>query len=306
MMWTAGRLFRTRGSQRPGPVLLSMVVVILAVFGTPSAIPASATAPQEPNVEVERLADGVYLYTYNVHRSLFIVTGDSVLATDPQSAQAAERYVQEIRKITSAPIRYLVYSHHHGDHVSGGATFGDDVVIVGHRNIVDHLSPDSAVAPLDVTFEERASILLGDLEIQLIYPGPSETDSSIIVYVPARRVAFMVDAVSVRTVPWRNMADANPFDWIEALRYLDALDFDILAPGHGPTGSKAHVAEYIRYMTDLVDAVRQRMDRGESLEQMQENLELAQYADWTRYDQHFELNIEGVYRELSRGSRSRD
>lgn len=257
---------------------------------------ALATA-QEPTVEVEELAPNVYLYTFDTHRSLFVVTDDGILATDPQSAEAAARYVEEIRKISDAPIRYVVYSHHHADHVSGGAAFPEDVTVVAHEAVVPHVEGD--IRPPDVTFAETSSIYLGDLEVRLLYPGPSETESNIIVFVPERRVAFMVDAVSVRTVPWRNMSGSDPADWVSALQVLSGLDFDVLAPGHGPTGTKEHVAENIAYLEDLVRAVEERIAEGQSLEQIQGSLELPQYQDWTRYDEHFELNVEGVHRALT-------
>ncbi len=274
-------------------------VVVLTML---TLAPAAATS--QPRVEVERLAENVFLYTYNTHRSLFVVTDDGVLATDPQSPEAAERYLQEIRKRTSAPVRYLVYSHHHADHISGGAVFGDEPVVVAQANVPAHLAEtDAAIVPPEVTFAEEASIHLGSLEIRLLYPGPSETDSNIIVYVPARRVAFMVDAVTVRALPWRDMASGEPKSWIAALEKLAALDFDILAPGHGPTGKREHVLEYIQYLKDLTAAVQERIDRGETLEQIQASLELPQYRSWTRYDEHFKLNIAGVYRELTRSRR---
>lgn len=252
---------------------------------------------QEPTIEVETLADNVYLFTHNAHRSLFVVTDDGILATDPQSVEAAPRYVEEIRKISQAPIKYLVYSHHHDDHVSGGSAFGD-VTIIAHEGVLDHIQGD-ILAP-DVTFAEETSVYLDGLEVRLIYPGPSETQSNIIVYIPGRSVAFMVDAVAVKVVPWRNMASGNPHDWIAALEELDTLDFDVLAPGHGPTGTKATVGEYLAYMRALVAAVQDGIDKGQTLEQMQESIELADYTDWTRYDEHFDLNIEGVHRELTR------
>ena len=252
---------------------------------------------QEPRIEVETLADNVYLFTHNAHRSLFVVTESAVLATDPQSVAAAPRYVEEIRKITDAPIKYLVYSHHHDDHVSGGAAFGE-TTIIAHEAVMDHVGGD--ILPPDITFADETSVFLDGLEVELIYPGPSETASNIIVHIPGRRVAFMVDAVGVRVVPWRNLAGGDLRGWVAALETLNAMDFDILAPGHGPTGQKSHVSEYIAYMNALIAAVQSGIDRGQSLAQMQESLELPEYADWTRYDEHFDLNIEGVHRELTK------
>ena len=254
-----------------------------------------------PTITVDKLAENVYLYTHNAHRSLFVVTDEGILITDPQSPESAARYLAEVRKISQAPIRYLVYSHHHDDHVSGGAAFGGEAVIVGHANVPGHLAGDSAsnILPVDVTFSNRMSFHLGDLEVRLIYPGPSETDSNIIVLVPERKVAFMVDAVASRRLPWRTLGNADPYEWLAALKELDKLDFEILAPGHGDIGTKADVGAYVQYFTDLIAAVRERVEEGQNLAEIQESLELPAYADWGRYDEHLKLNIEGVYRALT-------
>jgi len=277
-----------------------MTTLILVLAGSFLFSATTVTAQEEPTIDVEKLAENVYLYTHNSHRSLFVVSGEQILVTDPQSPEAAKRYLAEVRKISQAPIRYMVYSHHHGDHVSGGAAFGDGPIVIGHANVPGYLSGDSAaeIVPLDITFSDQMSIQLDDLEVRLIYPGPSETDSSVIVFVPERKVAFMVDAVASRRLPFRTLGDSNLSDWVAALEELDTLDFEILAPGHGPTGTKANVREYIQYFTDLTEAVRKGIEQGQSLEEIQESLELLAYTDWLRYDGHFKLNIEGVYGRL--------
>ena len=63
-----------------------------------------------------------------------------MLATDPQGSQSnAERFVEVIREMTNAPIRYVVYSHHHGDHILGGEAFPDDSQFIAHRNAEPYL-----------------------------------------------------------------------------------------------------------------------------------------------------------------------
>ncbi len=112
-------------------------------------------------------------------------------------------YLKEIRKITQAPIRYMVCSHRHGGHISGGGHMGSGFTTIGHLNMERNLGPTSygEILPLDVSFSERLSLFLGDLEVQLIYPGPNESDDNSIVFVPDRKVAFQVDTVGVRRMP---------------------------------------------------------------------------------------------------------
>jgi glyoxylase-like metal-dependent hydrolase (beta-lactamase superfamily II) len=197
--------------------------------------------------------------------------------------------------VSAAPVRYLVYSHHHDDHASGGKAFGDAAVIA-HSKVLGHVEKE--IVPPAITFDESVSVHVSGIEVRLLYPGPSETESNLIVYLPQRKVAFMVDSVFVKALPWRNMAGADLKMWMEALKELEKLDFEILAPGHGPTGTKSDVRAFLTYFEDLLAAVGKRIAAGESLEQIQATLELPKYKDWARYGEHFDLNIEGAYREL--------
>jgi len=95
--------------------------------GTP---PPAAAAPAPPPFATTKVegTDNVYVFRYGGHQSMFIVTPEGVIATDPIAylrPQAATTYIDEIKKITQAPIRYVIYSHHHYDHIAGGKPFKD-------------------------------------------------------------------------------------------------------------------------------------------------------------------------------------
>src|SRR6185436_17448691 len=113
----------------------------------PAAQPPTAQAPAAPLFATTKVegTDNVYVFRYQGHQAMFVVTPAGVIATDPISygrPQAATTYVEEIRKITKAPIRYLIYSHHHYDHIAGGKAFKDaGATIVGHRKVKEHLAP---------------------------------------------------------------------------------------------------------------------------------------------------------------------
>ncbi len=70
--------------------------------------------------ETTKIAEGVYSFRFFFHRNFFIVTDDGVIATDPLNPKAAGILMQEIKKITDKPVKYLVYSHSHWDHILGG------------------------------------------------------------------------------------------------------------------------------------------------------------------------------------------
>src|SRR5437899_12915936 len=89
--------------------------------------PAPPAPPLFATTKVDG-TDGVYIFRYQGHQSMFVVTPEGVIATDPigyQRPQAVATYIDEIKKVTPLPIKYVVYSHHHFDHIAGGKPFKD-------------------------------------------------------------------------------------------------------------------------------------------------------------------------------------
>ena len=79
---------------------------------------------------------------------------------------------------------------------------------------------------------------------------------------------------------------------------MEGLDFDILAPGHGPLGKKSDVTLHRQYFEDLHDAVLAAARAGKSLEEMKQSIRLEKYKDWGQYENWREMNIEGMYNQI--------
>ena len=91
---------------------------------------AGAAAQQRPPQETTKVdgTDNVYIFRNGNHQAMFIVTKDGVIATDPVAygkPQGGQQYVDAIKKVSDKPIKYLIYSHHHYDHIAGGKAFKD-------------------------------------------------------------------------------------------------------------------------------------------------------------------------------------
>src|SRR5882757_3661202 len=122
-------------------VRASLAAIALAALAVPT-LAQPAPRPQIQTTKVEG-TDGVYIFRNGNHQSMFIVTKDGVIATDPIAygrPTGGQQYVDEIKKVTDKPIKYLIYSHHHYDHIAGGKAFKDaGARIIGHKNIKAHL-----------------------------------------------------------------------------------------------------------------------------------------------------------------------
>src|SRR5437667_4664284 len=118
------------------------LLAALLLLGTATAW---AQAPQRPMIETRKVegTDNVYIFRHGNHQSMFVVTADGVIATDPIAygrPQGGAAYVAEIRKVTDKPIKYLIYSHHHYDHITGGQAFKDaGAKILAHKRAKERL-----------------------------------------------------------------------------------------------------------------------------------------------------------------------
>src|SRR2546421_1679875 len=117
-----------------------------------AAFTATAQAQQQPTFAATKVegTENVYIFRYVGHQSMFIVTPQGVIATDPigERRPAAKAYIEEIQKITKAPIKYVIYSHVHFDHIAGGKPFKDlGAVFIAHLNAQKRIS---ALKPVHV------------------------------------------------------------------------------------------------------------------------------------------------------------
>ena len=285
---------------------LGMVAVVIAMPTESPAQPAAqsaAQAPAQPPIfETRKITDNVYIFRYQGHQSMFVVTPEGVIATDPIAShrpQAAEAYISEIRKITQAPIKYVIYSHHHYDHIAGGKPFKDlGATFVAHRNAkarLEVLKNPEVVIP-DVTVDDRHDISLGGVKLELFYVGRNHSDNSLVMRIPQDRIIFAVDFLPIESVQFRDMADGYLPDWFGSIDRVLEMDWDRLIPGHpnagGRLGTKDDVRNLRAYMTDLLEVTRQAADEGKCYDAAMRDIKLPKYEKWGGYAQYLPGNIE--------------
>jgi glyoxylase-like metal-dependent hydrolase (beta-lactamase superfamily II) len=256
-------------------------------------------AQPETKRDITQIAGDLYRFQNNFHYAVFLVTREGIIVTDPIDAEAARWLKAELLKRFNLPIKYLIYSHDHRDHIAGGEVFADTALVVAHENakaaIVGENRP---TAVPHITFSDRLTIELGGKTVELTYVGRNHTDNSIVMRFPAERALFAVDFIPVKAVAFRNLADSYIPDWMESIKRVEAMDFDILVPGHGALGTKADARAFREYLEELHAAVLAAARAGTSLEDMQKTIRLDKYKDWFRYEEFLPLNIEGMYTQI--------
>lgn len=258
-----------------------------------------ATAQNAPKRNITKIAGDLYRFQNNFHFSVFYVTSDGVLVTDPINEDAAKWLKAEIKKRFDKPIKYLVYSHDHQDHSSGGDVFADTATIVGHELTRAAMAGEKRPTALpQITFSDEMTLRMGGKEINLIYVGRGHSDNSIVLHFPAERTVFAVDFVSVKRLPFKNLSDTYIPDLIDQIRQVADMDFDILAPGHGKIGTRQDAADHADYVEGLYNKVLAAARAGQSLEEMQKSITMPKYESWSQYKAWLPMNIEGIYNRV--------
>jgi glyoxylase-like metal-dependent hydrolase (beta-lactamase superfamily II) len=274
---------------------IALLVALVALLIGPAT---SLIAQQPPPYETRKVADGVYIYRHGGHQAMFVVTADGVVATDPINPAASKIYLEEIRKITQAPIRYVVYSHHHYDHIGGGAPFKQaGATFVAHRLAKEtllRLKNPTVVVP-DLVVDDRATLTVGGTTIELHYVGRNHSDNTLVTLLPKEKIIFTVDWLPIREVLFRNVPDSYYDEWLEGIDRVLALDWNQMIAGHprqGGIGSKEDVRNLKQYMLDLKDAVRVAAAEGKCFDQAMKDVRLPKYESWGRYNEFLPMNVE--------------
>ena len=265
-------------------LIISTLLVLL--FSTASAFAQDRA--------VTNIAGDVYRFQNKHHYSIFVITENGVVVTDPINIIAAAWLRSEIGKLTDKPITHLIYSHSHGDHASGGAGFGEVPNVITQNNAPDAI--DGVVPTMRI--EEPTVLKVGGKTLQLAPLGPGHGNDLMAVVVHPESVGFIVDAVASKRLPYRDFPNANVDDWTDQVRKVEALDFDIFAGGHGPIGVKEDVTAGRIYMEELREQVLQGLKSGKSVDELASSVTMDNYKDWGSYDQWRELNVRGMARHL--------
>ena len=254
---------------------------------------------------ITQISGDLYRFQNNFHYSVFLVTPAGVIVTDPINADAATWLKAEIAKRFKQPVRYVIYSHDHRDHIAGGEVFAKDgAIVVAHerakRIIVGEKRPTAAPA---VTFRRQMTIELGGKVVELRYVGRNHSDNMIVMNFPAERTLFAVDFIPVKSVAFKTLPDSYLPEWERSLAMVEGMDFDILAPGHGRLGTKADVTAFKAYMHDLYTQVLAQARMGKSLDETKAAVDLSKYQSWGQFKNWSQLNIEGAYQRIQMNRR---
>jgi len=250
---------------------------------------------------VQEVSDGVFAYiqpdgTWFINNAGFLVADDGIVAIDTCSTERRTRaFLQSAAVVSSAPLRTVVNTHHHGDHTHGNY-LTHPATIIAHenarelmlRNGIQHYDGvfeqadwgDLVLAPPTVTFGDHVNLWVGDLKVELHYiGGAAHTTNDVVAWIPERKVLFSGDLVFNGGSPFVVMGSvAGSFAAVERMRSFDA---EVIIPGHGPVCTPAIFDELDAYYRFVQTAAAEAKASGTSALDAARQLDLGPFAELT-------------------------
>ena len=284
----------------PSGIVNPSLVVMFAilVWGGVSSTPAAAQALPD---HTAKIAEGVYSYSPGDHYySMFVVTGEGVVAFESVNTEHATGMLQAIREVTDQPVKLLLHSHNHWDHASGGQVFKDaGATTLAHIEAYEWMkaNPGSDMVVPDESWSgNRKDITLGGTTIELHYLGMNHGRGMTIFRLPEQRVAYIADVVTPNRVLFSIVPDFNVKEWERSLEEIGALDFDRAIYSHNEKtdplqgGTRQDVADNLQFIRDLRAAIYAELQKGTNPFMVPAAVQVPKYKDWVMYDQWLEMN----------------
>jgi len=196
---------------------------------------------------------------------------DGILLIDDQFEKIAPEIEAALKKLNPAAPRYLVNTHHHGDHTDGNKHFGKVATVIAHDNVRVHMLADKAPAqalPV-VTFADAVTLHFNGEDIRVIHVPNCHTDGDSVVWFQGANVIHLGDLYFQLGYPYVDVAGGgNVLGLIEGLRgLLPQLPDDIkVIPGHGAVTGKKELVEYVKMLETITDRVRAGVEKGETVD----------------------------------------
>ena len=231
----------------------------------------------------------------------FVITDDGVVVVDALgSPTLATELIDEIKRLTSQPIRYVIVTHYHADHIYGLQAFkAAGATILAHPLGREYLNSETAQRRLEASRQElfpwidektrlvaadrwldaeETSLLVGSFEFLIRHAGPAHTPEDLVVHVPKRGVLFAGDLVFRGRIPFVGQADSR--QWIASLGRLIEFRPRIMVPGHGPV-SEQPLAD-LELTRDYLVYLRKTM--GDAASNLEPFEDAYARADWSRFE----------------------
>ena len=294
---------------------------LIAVVYLSLAMPAAA---QDLGPQFKKVKDGIYVYAavLNEANSTIILTQEGVVLIDAgQNPKDTHVVAAAIKKLTSQPVRFMIHTEPHPDHIMGDFVYSPPAIVIAHDGATDSIKKSESFTPARIEkqmsgsaemraafkgfrlvtphleYRDRMTLNLGERTFELYYLKNVHSEADTAIWLPKERVLFTAASVGVKRFGNHRPLVSIP-DTLNGIKMMRALNPEVVIPGHGNPGSAKILEDMEKYYNLLMDGVRTMVKAGKSLDDIKKQLKIPGTEDWEGQDR-FPNNIEAAYRAVA-------
>lgn len=211
----------------------------------------SGLANAQNRLAIQEVKPGLYMITGPGGNIGVRVTSEGVIVIDDKFPQDFEEIQSLVASVSNQPVKYIINTHHHGDHTGSNASFLQVAEIIAHKNArLNMIRGDQPGRP-PIVYSQETSVFLGDAEVRAYYFGTGHTDGDSVVYFPDLNTVHGGDLLH-GIAPFVDYANGGSTrGWVTTLNGMLTLDFDTAIPGHGAVMDRRDILDFRNQMEDI-------------------------------------------------------
>ena len=229
--------------------ILPWLLSVLALFITTTGVLA------QNRLNIDEVKEGLHVITGPGGNIGVRLTSEGVILIDDKFPQDFEEIQSLVAQVSDLPVRYVINTHHHGDHSGSNAGFLQVAEVIAHKNARDNMIRGDQDGLPRMIYTNETSVFLGGIEVQAFYMGRGHTNGDSVVYFPDLKTVHGGDLLHgiAPFVDYGNGGSTR--GWVGTMNNILSLDFDTAIPGHGSIMDRRDVVNFRNQM----EAVRERM-----------------------------------------------
>ena len=270
--------------------LMSGVLVATALTG----------ARAQNSLSIEQVKDGLYAIIGSGGNVGVRVTDEGVILIDDKFPQNFSEIQRLVSQVSDQPVKYVLNTHHHGDHSGGNVEYIQIAEIIAHQNARDNMVRGDQDAPPRLVFTDQTAVYLRGVEVRAFYMGRGHTNGDAVIYFPDLKTVHGGDLLH-GTAPFIDYGNGGSSKgWVSTMNNILALDFDTAIPGHGAIMNRDDVVDFRNQMeavrARMADLIRSGMPKSEASDRIR-----TQDISWTLAENglFMQRSIPGFYDEIA-------
>ena len=280
-------------------------VVLCSILGATPLVVVPEGARAQNDLTIEQVKEGLYAIIGSGGNVGVRVTSEGVILIDDKFPRNFADIQDLVGQVSDLPVRYVLNTHHHGDHSGGNVEYIEIAEIIAHQNARDNMVRGDQDAPPRLVFTDQTAVYLGGVEARAFYMGRGHTNGDAVIYFPDLRTVHGGDLLH-RIAPFIDYGNGGSSQgWVSTLNNILALDFDTAIPGHGAVMTRDDVVQFRNQMEALrarmADLIRSGMPKSQASDRIR-----TQELSWTMQESglFMQRSVPGFYDEIAAELRS--